>query len=355
MTEPKKKELPLGRRRELAVSTADWVRFEEHSQGRGLPLLARPTLPGIRLADWAHEHRMLIQSRLHVHGALLFRGFGVQSAEEMDRVIQAIADGALAYAERSSPRSQVTGNIYTSTDHPPSEHIFLHNEQSYNLAFPRHLFFCCVTPAKEGGATPLADSRRVFQRIPEEVRARFLDKGYMYVRNFGSRFGLSWQTAFQTQDRAEVEAYCARSGIQLEWRGEDRLRTRQVRRAAGLHPITGEPVWFNHATFFHVSTLPHAVGQALLAEFGEEELPNNTYYGDGSRIEPEVMELLRGIYLDELRAVPWEQGDLMLVDNMLAAHAREPFVGPRLVLAGMATLFPWDDVRPVTASGTPAS
>ena len=349
-SDSKKRALPQVKRKEVGVSGEDWVRFEEARPGLHLPLLARPTIPGVELCEWARGHQALIEQHLHRHGAILFRGFDVVTPEQMDRFIQATAGGALVYEERSSPRSQVSGNIYTSTDHPPSERIFLHNEQSYNLSFPLRLFFTCVTPSLEGGETPLADSRRIYQRLPPELRARFLEKGYMYMRNFGSNFGLSWQTAFQTEDKAEVEAYCRRNAIDFEWRDGNRLRTRQVRRAAGLHPVTGEPVWFNHATFFNVSVLPPAVGAALLAEFGEENLPNQTFYGDGSSIEPHVMDTLRAAYEAEQVSVPWQRGDLMLIDNMLAAHARSPFAGPRLVLAGMARPFPWSDVRPVEAA-----
>ena len=94
--------------------------------------------------------------------------------------------------------------------------------------------------------------------------------------------------------------------------------------------------WFNHATFFHISTLVPVIRDALLMQFEEEELPNNTYYGDGSPIEPEVLEALRDIYEKEQVLFPWQQGDIMLLDNMLSSHGRSPFKGERKIVAGMA-------------------
>jgi alpha-ketoglutarate-dependent taurine dioxygenase len=230
----------------------------------------------------------------------------------------------------------VSGKIYTSTEYPADQSIFLHNENSYQATFPLKIFFRCVTPAPEGGETPIADCRRIFRRIEPAVRERFIEKKWMYVRNFGHGFGLPWQTVFQTEDRGEVEAYCRSKGIEVEWRDGNRLRTRAVRPAVTHHPRTGEPVWFNHATFFHITTLEASLRDALLAEFKEEDLPTNTYYGDGSPIEADVLEQLRGLYREETVCFAWRQNDILMLDNLFSAHGRKPYAGPRKVLVGMA-------------------
>jgi alpha-ketoglutarate-dependent taurine dioxygenase len=141
-----------------------------------------------------------------------------------------------------------------------------------------------------------------------------------------------------------VEQYCHENDIQWEWKDGNRLRTRQVRPAVARHPRTGEMVWFNHATFFHVSTLEPTIRETLLAEFKEEDLPNNTYYGDGSPIESAVLDELREAYQQEMVPIAWQERDILMLDNMLTAHARAPFVGPRKVLVAMADLFTRDDL-----------
>jgi hypothetical protein len=98
-------------------------------------------------------------------------------------------------------------------------------------------------------------------------------------------------------------------------------------------------VWFNHATFFHITTLEASLRNALLAEFAEEDLPTNTYYGDGSPIEADVLEQLREIYRQETISFTWQEHDILMLDNMLSAHGRNPYAGPRKVLVGMAEPF----------------
>ncbi len=315
------------------------VRAQPLPGGDGLPLVVMPA-DKVDLGDWAAGHRDFIETSLAKHGGLLFRGFGLREAEEFERFIEALSGEALEYRERSSPRHSVKGRIYTSTDHPPHQSIFPHNEQSYNSTFPMKISFFCHTPAPQGGATPIGDTRKVFQRLDPRLRQRFIEKKYMYVRNYGNGLGLTWEDVFQTSDKAVVEDYCRKSDIEFEWTG-DGLRTRQVRPAVATHPRTGEWVWFNHATFFHVSTLEPRVRDALLEIFGEEDLPNNTYYGDGSPIEPSVLDELRAAYQEEMVSFRWQQGDVLLLDNMLTAHARQPFAGPRKILTAMSELRSW--------------
>lgn len=303
---------------------------------QALPLVIRPAMEGVDLLHWTGLNRTLLREKLHVHGGLLFRGFALEGVGGFEQFMKAVWGELLEYRERSSPRSKVAEKIYTSTEYPADQRIFLHNENSYQRVFPLQICFFCVTPAAHGGETPLADVRKVYQRIPAEVRAKFEARKVMYVRNFGEGFGLSWQTVFQTEDKAEVERYCQEADIQVEWKPNNGLRTRQIRPAVGRHPRTGETVWFNHATFFHVSTLGSPIRQALLREFKEEDLPNNTYYGDGSAIEDRVLEQLREIYEQETVSFPWQKGDVLMLENMLVAHGRAAFEGERKIVVGMA-------------------
>ena len=324
------------RRKAINTAAENMVNIQLLEAEHLLPLLIQPATDGVELVSWATYNHGLLEQHLYKYGAILFRGFPLHTAEDFERLITGIAGEPLEYRERSSPRSQISGNIYTSTDHPADQHIFLHNENSYQQIWPLRICFFCKVPAQQGGETPIADVRRVYQRIPVKIRERFREKRILYVRNFGDGLGLSWQTVFQTTQRQEVEAHCRKAGMDYEWKDDNHLRTRRVGQAVARHPQTGELLWFNHAAFFHITTLEPQVRNILLAQFAQEDLPSNTYYGDGTPIEDSVMDELRYAYQQETIVFPWQKGDVLLLDNMLTAHGRTPFVGPRQILTGMA-------------------
>jgi hypothetical protein len=170
-----------------------------------------------------------------------------------------------------------------------------------------------------------------------EIKDPFVQKGVMYVRNFhsGTGPGSSWQNSFATASKSAVEKFCQQAGMDFEWRSGDRLRIREVRPAVATHPKTGESVWFNQAELFHPSVLGDEVYEALLTTMNIDELPVNAFYGDGTPIELPVLREIRRLYQQEAVVFPWQKGDILLLDNMLASHGRMPFVGPRIILVAM--------------------
>jgi amino acid adenylation domain-containing protein len=334
--------------RPKSVADRPLVRTSQLSPERGLPLIVEPNVRDGRdvdLAAWAAAHRGQIDEWLATHGAVLFRGFGVEAdADPVARfreVAAAVSPDVLSYDDPTTPRTELGSKVYTSTEYPADQIIPHHNELSYNQSWPMRIFFHCVIAPESRGETPLADSRRVYERIDPVVRERFVSRGVMYVRSFGDGVGLPWQTVFQTADRGEVEAYCRARGMEVEWRDigdTGRLRTRHVRPAVARHPRTGETVWFNQANVHHPSSLPPALRESLLAVAADRNFPMdvNACYGDGTPIPDEDIAAVRRAYEEENVLFPWRQGDVLAVDNMLVAHGRSPFSGPRRIVVLMA-------------------
>lgn len=291
---------------------------------------------GVKPLEWAINNKQDIERLLMHRGALLIRGLKIHSSRQFASMLTEIFGEPLAdYTFRSTPRTELRGNIYTATEYHSSETIPQHNENAYTNRWPMRIGFLSLAVADTGGATPLADSRAVYQKIPQEIRQKFEKKNVMYVRNYGE-IDLPWSEVFQTDDRTLVEDYCRENDIKYEWYGENGLRTRQVVQACAEHPDTGEKLWFNQAHLFHYTNVGEQQAQDLLSNLGEAFLPRNTYYGDGSPFDPEDLKKIRQIYDEEKFSFTWEKHDLLLLDNMLYTHGREPFSGTRKVLVGMA-------------------
>lgn len=320
----------------ITTSQDDWVEEAPLEPGESLPLVLRPKMRSLDVYEWVRGHREELETKLRHHGGLLFRDFGLRGDADFHAFLEALGSPLMHYTEGATPRSKISDKVYTSTEFPADQTIAPHNELNYVVTWPMKIWFYCVIAAEEGGETPIVDVRKVYQRLSPETREKFEDKGWMLVRNFGDGFGPSWQSSYRVETREQAEEYFRRSDIQWTWRDGDRLRTSQVRPAVARHLETGEMCWFNHVAFWHVSSLEPRLREMFLDELGEENLPYNTYYGDGSEIEDEVAQELRDAYDAELVAFPWQEGDLLMLDNMLVAHGRKPFRGDRKILTAMA-------------------
>ncbi|AJT69277.1 Dapdiamide synthesis protein DdaC [Streptomyces lydicus] len=295
-----------------------------------------PAVAGLDAREWLAGSGKTLARLRDAHGAVLLRGFSPLDADGLGELATALSGELRDYDNRSTPRTRVNNRVFTSTEYPPDQTIPLHNEMSYTASWPDTLYLACMVPAAEGGETPLADSARVHDRVPASTRERFERDGVMYVRNFGHGLDLSWQEAFQTQDRDQVTAYCEKNGIQTEWLGGERLRTRHVVQATVESRASGKKVWFNQAHLFHVSSLPESVERELRESFSEDELPRNALYGDGTPLDPAALAHVRAAYAAEEIAFPWQTGDVVIVDNEQFAHGRRPYSGARSVLVAMA-------------------
>lgn len=332
------------RPRTVRVQPQELVRSSVLREGEPLPFVLEPAGDDVDLAGWLGANREFIAARLRERGAILFQGFKETSIAGFERVAEAVCSSL--YKENGEhPRESVSGNIYTPTFYAPDKNLLWHNENSFNHTWPGKILFCCLQPAEVGGETPIVDSRQVFAGIPVKIRERFMEHGVMYARNYGTGVGLDWQTVFQTTDCAEVEAQCKASLVDFEWKSKGRLQTRAVRPAAVQHESTGEWSWFNQAQHWHISCLDPSTRESISSLFQEEDYPRNCYYGDGTPIEDAVMSQILAVYGRLEIAFPWRKGDIMFLDNVLVAHARNAYAGQRRLLVAMGELHSYSEMR----------
>jgi alpha-ketoglutarate-dependent taurine dioxygenase len=323
--------------RRKAVETTELVRtgFVPGNEGK-FPLMITPAVDNVDLAAWCESHRDELDGYFDKYGAILFRGFGLESATDFEAVASAIASDLFAEYGDLPPES-ASERIYGSTPYPPDKMILFHNESSHLSSWPLRQFFFCVIPAQDRGETPLIDCREICEKIDPALLDEFDRKGLMYVRNFSEGIDVPWQDFFHTDERSKVEQICADAGMTCEWT-EEGLRVKQLAKAVRTHPRTGEKLFFNQIQLHHVRCLDEETRSALRQLFDDEDMPRNVYYGDGTPIPDETMDRIGDLFEELCVEFPWQQGDLIAVDNMLISHARRPFSGPRKLLVAMGQM-----------------
>jgi alpha-ketoglutarate-dependent taurine dioxygenase len=286
--------------------------------------------------SWAAEHRDALRAIVAEHGSALVRGLGLRDAAGVGAVFQRLTTELMTEREAFASRRVYADGVYSATKWPPNQPMCMHHELSYTLQFPSLMLFACLSPPTAGGATAVADSPTVLDALPAELVDRFEREGWLLARSYNDEIGASWAEAFGTEDRGAVERYCRANAIEFEWQPDGGLRTRQRRSAVVRHPVTGQRCWFNQIPFLNEWTIAPEIREYLVDVYGADGLPFNTRFGNGDPIGEDVVELLNRVYEDNTLREPWQAGDLLLVDNVRTAHSREPFEGPREVLAAMA-------------------
>ncbi|MER6125834.1 TauD/TfdA family dioxygenase [Streptomyces sp. NPDC001795] len=287
-------------------------------------------------SSWAAEYRDALRAEVTEHGVVLVRGLGLREPDQVGAVLAELAGGLMTEREAFAPRQRYGPGLYSSANWPANQPMCMHHELSYTLEFPGLMLFACLTAPDQGGATAVADAERVLQALPTALSDRFEREGWLLTRSYNDEIGASLTESFGTDDPAAIERYCRAHAIDFTWQPDGALHTRQRRNAVVRHPVTGRRCWFNQIAFLNEWTLAPEVREYLVDVYGEDGLPFNTRFGDGTPIGEDVIQLLNTTYEDHTRREPWQAGDVMLVDNVRTAHSREAYTGERQVLVAMA-------------------
>lgn len=285
--------------------------------------------------SWVSEYREELRAAVIEYGAVLVRGLGLRNAEEIGAVFRKLGSGLMIERESFASRRIYSEGVYTSSMWPANQPMCMHNELSYRLEFPGLMLFACLRAPDQLGATAIADAPTILNALPARLVGRFEREGWLLTRNYNDEIGASYAEAFGTDDRRAIERYCRANAIEFAWQPDGSLRTRQHRSAIVHHPITGQRCWFNQIAFLNEWTLAPEVREYLLDIYGDDGLPFNTRFGNGDPIDEEIVQLLNQIYEANTIRESWQDGDLMLIDNIRCTHSREPFEGQREVLVAM--------------------
>ncbi|KAI5602688.1 hypothetical protein POPTR_001G190100v4 [Populus trichocarpa] len=274
-----------------------------------------------------------LDSLLLKTGAILFRGFDVNTAKDFNDVVEAFGFEELPYVGGAAPRTNVVGRVFTANESPPDQKIPFHHEMAQVPEFPSKLFFFCEVEPGSGGETPIVLSHVVYERMKERY-PDFVEKieehGLIYTRVLGeeddpsSPIGRGWKSTFLTNDKSVAEQRAAKLGMTLEW-FEDGVKTIMGPIPAIKYDKSrNRKIWFN---------------SMVAAYTGWKDARNDPVkavtFGDGQPLPGDIIHDCLKILEEESLAIPWQKGDVLLIDNWAVLHARRSFNPPRRVLASL--------------------
>ena len=303
--------------------------------------------------DWFDKSSPDLRTELDRKGAFIIRGFEqMTQPEDYERFARTLCTDLVNYVGGTTPRRVVSGKIVTSTEMAGTWSIPLHQEMSYTANAPDKVFFFGLTPAEKGGESVLADMRRVTTRL-ESLRRRYEHGGLRLRRALpplggeARKIGVqkTWNEVFDTSDKSVVERIASERDWDIRWLEDDFLvLTQESLPAYKRHPRTGESVWFNQMhTFSPAGMIAWAVRDnrtvdAYRLQTAMRESPDHmdtVVREDGSPLPETDIELANQALLDEAVPIVWHKADIFVLDNILTAHGRTQFEGPRRLLAAL--------------------
>jgi len=304
--------------------------------GAPFPLALEVAADSLETArEWITENAVSLGTQAAAHGAVLLRGLPLATPEDFDAAVTAFGFPNFSYADSLSNayRLNFTERVFSANEAPPEVTIFLHHEMAQTPIYPSKLFFFCQSAPETGGATPICRSDILWERLAND-RPNFAEdcknKGLKYSNvmpaeaDTASGMGRSWQSTFSAETREAAEARMTDLGYTWKWQSNGDLRATTPVLPAVRDLGDGRHSFFN---------------QLIAAFNGWKDTRNDPSkaitFGDNTLLDPEDVATASALADNCTFDLPWQSGDLALVDNYTAMHGRRTFTGPRKILASL--------------------
>jgi hypothetical protein len=339
-----------------------------HPPGTTIPLALQPFQHGvddislddvIEAVKRLQAQNKLLTKQLALHGTLLFRGLPIRSADDFSRFAHAFGFKPHEIIGIVVNRPVLAPNISPASEAPKEVLIHSHNESPQVPHAPEYIFLYGHKPALRGGETPMSSSLELFHRAQAEMPefiAELAEKGILsrvtYRKDRQYSGGSTLKEAFGKEivdgddlatRRSKIEAQIARygRGAHTTWAWLDNDEGIVVTHRLPVirtQPGTNLPTLFTGlAAYYHDATKNNAISAA-------RKKITEQLYGDGTPIPEEYLKRLLAI-TNEIRVLHrWEQGDVLVYDNIIAQHGRQPWEGEQTDRVVMASLFDGDEV-----------
>lgn len=132
-----------------------------------------------------------------------------------------------------------------------------------------------------------------------------------------------------------MEKILESNGWSFSWDQNRNLRFWYLHSPVIPHPVTGEKIWFNQITSYHASYFRALPLYKNNTSITDDEFPFHSYYGDGSDIEPAVLQHIRAAMWSCAMGFRWQTFDVAVLDNQQVLHGRMGWTGERKLVTSL--------------------
>jgi len=280
-----------------------------------------------------------IQGKFEATGVVHIQNTGLTDMADQRALARIIMGQETEYEGGANPRGRTEGlgNVY-DIGAPLEAALHYHHEMTYKSHSVSSLGFLCKHAVNRGqeGWSFVSDSVQAHDHIMEtDLGQKLKDKGLCFVRRMtdaeahkDSTSGNEkvvynhWQKSWMTDDPDEAEAAARKQGLQVEWLHDEQegriMKTKYYKSAFEYIPsldrnimvtsIADDGEWFD--------------SWPGICEIPQEERPLEMLFGDDEPISLEEKQQWTDAYDSFGIPIPWQAGDVAVVDNMKFAHGR---------------------------------
>ncbi|MBO3463239.1 TauD/TfdA family dioxygenase [Aetokthonos hydrillicola Thurmond2011] len=354
------------------------------SQEKELPLVLEPaedksfevlTLLLSKSRDWFNH-------QLDTYGAILFRGFDVENAQQFQTILEMLnIQLESVYHFGSAHRVRITDKVFTSSEAPPDTIIAPHNELNMVPTRPGALAFFCQVEPDLYGETPIINTEKLFSDLSPSLQKKFATFPQRFVRYVPNHL---LDLVFEGLSQEEITKLLQEQGFDFTWEDDgslyfecsyitlfshprtnnlcfclsivDSLVSRQWYRNIGGRYSFWKKLYYNWLPAELYKSFQQKLTTAATVVDGSQKRTSslNAYFlnkdGQSTTLtEAEAKELGEAEWKNAV-IFQWKQGDILIIDNLQVAHSRLNTKLKRKILTAFGNMCSIRDMKPAALS-----
>ncbi|MBW4591990.1 MAG: TauD/TfdA family dioxygenase [Brasilonema angustatum HA4187-MV1] len=321
--------------------------------------------------DWFNK-------QLDTYGAILFRGFEVEGAEQFQKALELLnIQLESVYHFGSAHRVQITEKVFTSSEAPPDVIIAPHNELNMVPVRPSVLAFFCQVQPELYGETPIINTEKLFYDLSPSLQHKIVNYPQQFVRYVPNHL---LEMVFEDLSPDEITKLLQEQGFDFNWEEDgsisfecsyiplfshprtsklcfclsivDCLVSREWYRNIGQRYSFKQRLYYNLLPAKLYKNIQQRATTAATVVDGSQKRTStlNAYFlnKDGqstNMTEAEAKELGQAEWKNAV-IFQWKQGDILVIDNLQVAHSRLNTKLKRKILTAFGNMCNIRDMKP---------